>query len=77
MIIMAFGYMFHSVIGKVIHLSSSHNEDGQIIYDASSYTYGVSVVIIGLLIGALGFSIILLKNSKIFKTKSSKKVPTT
>lgn len=51
MIIMLFGYAFHSVIGYVITINGG-------IHDQNAYLYGISVIPIGLLIGALGFVII-------------------
>jgi predicted MFS family arabinose efflux permease len=48
MIIMSFGYVFHTVIGVVIKAYSS---DGPAI----SFTYGVSAIPIALVIGSIGF----------------------
>lgn len=56
MIIMTFGYVFHSLIGKVM----THLWDGTMymdvpVYDAHAYTVALMVIPVGLLMGALGF----------------------
>jgi predicted MFS family arabinose efflux permease len=51
MIIMSFGYVFHSVIGLVIKSYSATN-------GTLSFSYGISVVPITLLIGTIGFFMI-------------------
>lgn len=51
MIIMSFGYLFHSTIGLIIKLTGSSTE-------AISYTYGISIIPITLFLGAIGFFII-------------------
>lgn len=51
MIIMSFGYAFHSLIGLVITSSGQAN-------GALSYTYGITVVPIALVIGTVGFLVI-------------------
>lgn len=48
MIIMSFGYLFHSVIGIVINFYSDLNQ-------VHAFSYGISVIPITLLIGAIGF----------------------
>jgi len=65
MIIMAFGYLFHSVIGKIITMSWDGTMAGNLpVYNATSYTYGVMIIPIGLLLGALGFSCVALFNKR-------------
>lgn len=51
MIIMAFGYMFHSVIGQVTAAFGG-------VQSASAFTYGLTIIPAALIIGALGFAII-------------------
>lgn len=51
MIIMSFGYIFHSVIGAII---KSYSTSGAV----DSFSYGISVIPITLLIGTIGFSLI-------------------
>src|SRR5260221_13826108 len=48
MVIMSFGYFFHSVIGVLI---TSYSFLG----DPVSFSYGISIIPISLLIGAAGF----------------------
>ena len=50
MIIMSFGYLFHSVIGIVVTLSGR--------MEASAFTYGIMVIPITLFIGVMGFLLI-------------------
>jgi predicted MFS family arabinose efflux permease len=58
MIIMSFGYFFHSSIGIIIKIYSSEGK-------ASSFIYGVSIVPIMLCIGAIGFCILSYKEQNI------------
>ena len=51
MIIMSFGYLFHSTIGLIIKSSNAAGE-------VASFSYGISIVPITLLIGAIGFFMI-------------------
>ncbi len=56
MIIMTFGYVFHSIIGQIM----SHLWDGTMIqdvpaYDAHAYTLALMVIPIGLMMGVFGF----------------------
>ncbi len=51
MIIMSFGYLFHSMIGLIIKLFSNSPE-------ATAYSYGISIIPITLSIGAVGFLMI-------------------
>ncbi|WP_133128852.1 MFS transporter [Legionella nagasakiensis] len=61
MIIMSFGYAFHSVIGFIIHTyggpSASH-----------SFAYGISVIPITLLLGMMGFLILGFLDKTMFRT---------
>ena len=59
MIIMLFGYGFHSVIGKVISLTNT-SVGG---YTAESFEYGIAVIPVTLFVAAFGF-IIISKGSK-------------
>jgi predicted MFS family arabinose efflux permease len=51
MIIMVFGYAFHSIIGLVITINGG-------ITDSNAFIYGISVIPITLIIGTLGFVIV-------------------
>jgi len=56
MIIMTFGYVFHSLIGKIM----THFWDGTMnmdvpVYGPHAYTFALMVIPVGLLMGALGF----------------------
>lgn len=62
MIIMLFGYLFHRIIGKVMDM----NWDGSLIegvrvYSPETFVQGLSIIPIGLIIGAIGFMIMKLK----------------
>ena len=57
MIIMSFGYVFHSVIGVIIKL---YAESG----NAEAFTYGIAIVPATLLVGALGFTILSFREKK-------------
>ncbi len=57
MIIMTFGYLFHAVIGWVVHVMGG-------AHDAQALVYGVSLIPIALFIGTIGFFILALKDSK-------------
>lgn len=61
MIIMSFGWVFHSLIGKLMdHFSDGNlNVDGVPLYQADAFLPAISIIPIGLFIGAVGF--ILLK----------------
>ena len=66
MIIMSFGYIFHSTIGIIIKASSSYG-------DVMSYKYGIAFIPATLLIGVIGFFAIYLQESgskKIEETQS-------
>lgn len=57
MIIMAFGYVFHSLIGQVM----SSQWDGRMIddipiYNGEAYTFALMVIPVGLMMGGLGFA---------------------
>lgn len=56
MIVMSFGYLFHSVIGETLNFTwDGVMENGVRIYNAQSYIYGVSVIPVCLVIGGIGF----------------------
>lgn len=57
MIIMTFGYFFHSIIGCTVNLFAGS-------VDNKAFVYGVSVIPFALAIGALGFLIIYLRENK-------------
>lgn len=56
MIIMAFGYFFHSLIGKLMtQWGGGRIVNNVLVYDPAAYTYALSVIPIGLAFGAIGF----------------------
>jgi len=56
MIIMIFGYFFHSLIGKVISLTwDGQMTNGIPFYDVTAYTQGLTVIPAGLFLAALGY----------------------
>lgn len=56
MIIMIFGYFFHSLIGNIMtQLGGGRLVDNMPYYDPNAYTYALCVIPIGLALGALGF----------------------
>ncbi len=56
MIIMTFGYVFHSLIGKIMSLQSDGTISAGIpAYDPQAYTLALMVIPVGLLLGAIGF----------------------
>lgn len=63
MIIMTFGYVFHSAIGKIM----SSKWDGRFLsegvpyYDASAYTQGLMVIPAGLLLASVGYFLLALR----------------
>ena len=57
MIIMIFGYAFHSVIGLVIKLFGGASS-------LTAFTYGISVIPIALMISVIGLAILMVKGSK-------------
>lgn len=62
MIIMTFGYVFHSIIGEVIDMFS--NREGYLPLDSSkALIYGIWVIPTGLFVGALGLAFILFSKS--------------
>jgi predicted MFS family arabinose efflux permease len=62
MIIMLFGYMFHTIIGKLMDI----NWDGTLVegvrvYPPEAFVQGLSIIPIGLIVGAIGFTLVKLK----------------
>lgn len=56
MIIMVFGYVFHSTIGEILqHSWDRQMQNGVPIYDPQAYTNALSVIPIGLLLAGVGF----------------------
>jgi len=56
MIVMSFGYFFHSIIGKIL----SHSWDGEMlngtkVYTTEAYIHSIYVIPVCLIIGGLGF----------------------
>ncbi len=57
MIIMIFGYVFHSIIGWVVHSFGGAT-------NASALSIGVSVIPVGLCLGGIGFTLLYIKERK-------------
>lgn len=56
MIIMIFGYVFHSLIGLILKLGwNGETKDAIPVYDAHAYTQALMVIPVGLIIAGLGF----------------------
>ncbi|MBN9564627.1 MAG: MFS transporter [Alphaproteobacteria bacterium] len=65
MVIMAFGYMFHSSIGKVMEAAWDGTIiDGIHVYSAKAYTLGLAIIPIALIIGGVGFALIRIRSRK-------------
>lgn len=62
MIIMLFGYVFHKTIGKLMDLTWDGTVvEGVRVYAPDAFIQGLSIIPIGLVIGAIGFTILKLK----------------
>lgn len=72
MIIMIFGYLFHSSIGKIVSIFSSHSAD-KVVYTSQSLIYGVSIIPITLIISSLGLFYFALVERKVKKMVMSSK----
>lgn len=57
MFIMSFGFVFHYIIGYILHnyFTATKTLLGYKAYSMQAYNYAFSVIIIGLIIGSLGF----------------------
>ncbi len=56
MIIMIFGYVFHSLIGQILQRSwDGQMQNGVPVYDTQAYTNALSVIPMGLIIAGCGF----------------------
>lgn len=65
MVVMSFGYLFHSVIGETLKLTWDGTIlEGVKVYTPESYIYSISVIPICLVIGGLGFFWLKSKNKK-------------
>ncbi len=60
MIIMIFGYVFHSVIGGVVHCFGGPSS-------AAALSWGVSVIPIGLCLGGIGFAFLYIQERKLVR----------
>ncbi|MCS5709975.1 MFS transporter [Candidatus Berkiella aquae] len=60
MIIMTFGYVFHSAIGKIMSArwEGRFNAEGVPYYDASAYTQGLMVIPAGLILASMGYMLL-------------------
>ncbi len=58
MIIMGFGYLFHSSIGELLTIfwDGSSTADGAAIYNSYAYTMALTIIPLGCVLGTLGFS---------------------
>lgn len=57
MVIMSFGYVFHTLIAKVMtHLWDGTVQDCVPLYSPGSYAYGLSVIPLGLVLAFVGFA---------------------
>lgn len=66
MIIMIFGYLFHSSIGGIMtSLWDGTTRDGVPFYGSYAYTMALSIIPIGLIIGAVGFTILSLREKSL------------
>jgi hypothetical protein len=63
MIIMAFGYFFHSVIGSLVGLTMG-NADAVSFDSSSGISIGISVIPAGLVVGCLGFAYLLFAQNR-------------
>ncbi len=68
MIIMTFGYVFHSAIGKIMSARWEEGRrvlaDGVPYYDASAYTQGLMVIPAGLLLASVGYIWLALRKAR-------------
>jgi predicted MFS family arabinose efflux permease len=61
MIIMAFGYLFHVSIGKsLVYFSYDHHYSNIAQYSKDAFLKSLSIIPVGLMIGFIGFSIIII-----------------
>lgn len=58
MIIMIFGYFFHSIIGMIIKIYSNESS-------SEAFIYGIGIIPVALLIGSLGFITLSYKNKRV------------
>lgn len=59
MIIMVFGYLFHTLIGQILkHHWNDTIVDGIPVYDPKAYTLALAVIPAGLILAAIGFSLL-------------------
>lgn len=71
MIIMSFGWIFHSAIGKIL----TSQWDGQMVnnvpyYDPAAYTLALMVIPAGLFLAAMGYMVIAASTRKAFKVNN-------
>lgn len=66
MIIMVFGYVFHSLIGKIMDMKwDGQIIDGTAVYQANAFSIALSIIPIALLLAAVGYGIIYLKDRSV------------
>ncbi len=65
MIIMVFGYVFHSFIGKIMDMKwDGQVIDGAAVYQSNAFSMALSIIPIALLLAAMGYGFIYLKDKK-------------
>jgi len=65
MIIMTFGYIFHSLIGKIMDMKwDGQIIDGTAIYQADAFSIALSIIPAALLLASMGYGAIYLKDKK-------------
>ena len=65
MIIMIFGYFFHSAIGKLVAVYWDGTLENQVpIYNSQAYSQGLMIIPVGLSLAAIGFAVIYLSEKK-------------
>lgn len=57
MLIMAFGYLFHTIIGYVLYLQSGV-DDTNAVYSERAMFYAIGIIPLALFVGCLGFAIL-------------------
>ncbi len=77
MIIMTFGYVFHSSIGEVLHFYwDKKMVGGAPVYSSFAFTAALSVIPIGLIIGAIGFYLLSRSGNRSYATRRIATMPT-
>lgn len=73
MIVMTFGYLFHTFIGKVMDLIQGEKLNGQVdLYTLDAFVGGLSIIPFGLFLGTLGFFFLLFSTKTKLEPHASK-----